>query len=203
MNVSQKNIGIMSNTPKSVVVSLMNAMLADYPSQYRKNYPSKESAGVFKQRLISKLSRFKNEDIIDGYEYCIDVNPRFMPAIPELIGAVTNLDKKRRKESEAIEIENKAGLLPSPTHLVDPLKLLAGAKNNKHDDNSEEARLIRLAEKKKAHEALIIISKGITQPRHNTGHGCHFSGCDKSGGISSGLQGGGSFYCADHYGQFG
>jgi hypothetical protein len=171
-------------------------MLADYPAQYRKNYPDKRTAAVFKQRLSAKLCGFHSDDIIYGYEKCIESSPKFFPSIPELISEIVALKKIRdKKEQNKLEAE-KLAALPAPTHGIDALRLIREAKN-KNSDIPQGERLIAA---RRAHRAALKdhcrgVATGVSVQT------CNCDGCHETGGLSGGTNGSGAFYCREHFRQ--
>ena len=181
-----------------MIVSLMRAMLADYPTQYRKSYPDEKTASMLKSRLEAKMAVFHPSDVIDGYEQCIDENPRFMPTIPDLIGHIKNLTKTREEKTKGnIEAERIAAL-PAPTIDCNPLDMLKKAQSA-IDTSSPDG----MEEWKKRMHGLKLHNNKLTasmEKRYAAPHQlCNVNGCSKAGALTSSVRGSESWYCSTHF----
>jgi len=185
----------------------MRSMRADYPDQYTKQYPNRDSAGRFKSDLMSALNGFSSETIVDGYDKAIESSPDKMPTIADIargcvseyVGKPKNTNKPTQKAADTPKKE-------LTTDMAHPLKLLAHAlKNHSTPDNeTQEERTERLAAIQSTHNELIISHKAlkyIRKPMFNplSDLTCSWGGCSKGGSRSAGVVGGGKFYCGDHF----
>ena len=183
-----------------VILSIMRVMLADYPSQYKKSYPSERAAISFKGRLVKKLLRFHRDDIEEGYENCIEESPKFMPTIPDLFDHVKTLDAVRTKNKFNKIEADKLSRLPQPVHNVDVKKILSEAKAEINPKQTEEERLKALSEKLRNHNAVLNIhGRNVTKVNAPYEKMCGYSGCNKAGSVSSGTRGEDNFYCVTHF----
>jgi len=203
MSVLPIAIGMPLKTHSSVIVSLMRAMLADFPSQYRKSYPDEKAAKRLKERLESKLFDFHPEDVIDGYEICIDENPKFIPAIPELVGHIKNLGKIRNKKIEGNLEAERIAALPKPTIQCNPVEMLAkakvDAKNVNFKSETKKDREERLRKKEGLRLALQSSVAGIGRRYAKTHQECGVDGCRQSGAMTSSTSGSENWYCSKHF----
>ena len=186
---------------EQTILVIMRVMMTDYGSQYKAICKDKASATAYKNRLLKKLDGFHPDDIADGYDDCTEESPKFMPTIPDLYLHIEKLDKKR-KQLERHRRESEALLkLPAPKHSIDVLKVFEEAKNAvKDQQNDHESHIKRLKESMTKHKAVLSLNgKDITRKISDAEHQCNYSGCYKAGAISTGTNGGDSFYCKDHF----
>lgn len=185
-----------------IIVSLINAMRADYGQVFVKQFSDDEVLKNFKRRLYQKLRGLPIDTIIAGYESCTERNLKFVPTVPEIVESVLAVVKRdKKRESNKAEAESIAALSKS-TITCNPLTLLAEAKAALSTD-SQETRAERLnsqAEKLKRHEALLnSFSSSIKRTYAQSEHFCVANGCRKSGALSHGTLGSDNWYCAAHF----
>lgn len=176
-------------------------MMNDYSVQYKKICSDQKTAEAYNQRLVKKLGGFNRQDILDGYDIATEESPKFLPTIPDLFAHVKTLDDKRKQaEKNKIEADNLSKL-PAPKHEVNVSDMLKKAKSAvKSRSEDKEARLRRLDELKRNHDALLELhSRDITTKTADSDHLCNYSGCRKAGALSHGLKGGDNFYCIEHF----
>ncbi len=210
MEISQKNNGtpltsnerIKSDPLAKTIVSMINAMSADYGRVFSKQFPDAETLKNFKRRLYQKLKGLDLEVIIEGYELCIERNTKFCPTVPEIVeSAMVVLQQNKKRDKNKVEASMVSGL-PAPTIECDPLAMLTNAKKLVFGQAPETSveRMTKRAEALKNHEALLILdSHKIKHLYASHDHSCCVDGCNKAGGISNGTTGYGNYYCASHY----
>lgn len=182
------------------IISIMNAMKADYGRIYAKQFDSDEAITYFKRRLYQKLKSLSLDAIVEGYELCSSRAIKFCPTVPEIVAAVLETVKIHKKRDENKAEADRISALPAPTITCKPAEMLAKAKKSAPIEETAEERKIRRAEMQKNHEALLTlagsrINRGISG--HN--HTCEYGGCMKIGTISRAITGKGNFYCAEHF----
>ena len=178
------------------IVSLTNAMKADFGNSFKRIFSNDEEIKNYKNRLYTKVKGCEIADLINGYELCIQKNREFVPSIPTIVSFVEEAAKLRKKaEAERMNAERLTAL-PEATRTVNPLDMLAAAK--KVDDG------LNRAERLKAHDALINLHRAQGHVRHYpdlSQHLCEHGACNSAGTIAHSMTGGGNFYCATHFRQ--
>jgi hypothetical protein len=202
MNIQPVNES--SPTPLQITLrSILSAMQADYPEKFKSRFKDQSLLDEFKKRIFQKVRHFDLAEIADGYELWIDSDrgKSFLPTIPELVECIEKIKEDNQKAlAKKLESERVAAL-PSPTIACDPLKLLSEAKNSLKSEITQQDRDEMIV----AHEALLRLhEKNIHHPKFDQSkHGCAVAHCRKLGSMSTGLKGGGNFYCQEHYrGEF-
>jgi hypothetical protein len=193
---------IESDPLAKTIVSMINAMQADYGQVFTKQFSDPEILKNYKRRLYQKLKGLPIESIIDGYELCVDQNLTFCPTIPNVIANILEAVKRSKKlEANRTEAESVAAL-PPPKVTCNPLELLAKAKSASETGSKEDkaAWMARKAEALKNNEAVLVlhnhkIKRRYAQPEHS----CAINGCHKAGSLSSGTKGSDNWYCANHF----
>ena len=180
-----------------VILQITHAMKIDFGAQYKKQFENDEDLRQYKRRLYTKLIDSLVPDIIDGYEAYIESGKVFCPTIPELITNIEAAKKNRlRKEANNREVERVAAL-PAPKVIeCNPMALLAESKN--------KAGPIDRAHTLKNHEALLTLAGDkIRKVAVLPSQLCAVGFCQKPGALSRATNGGGEFYCAEHFRQTG
>jgi hypothetical protein len=184
------------------IVSMINAMSADYGRVFSKQFPDVDTLTNYKRRLYQKLKGLDLDAIVDGYELCIKRNTKFCPTVPEIVESVLEVIKRNKKRDENQIEAIRVSTLPAPTIECDPLVMLSDAKKNISAQltQTSKERMEKRREVLKNHEALLNCNRSKIK-RHVASyeHSCEVDGCNKAGGISSGITGHGNYYCAEHY----
>lgn len=190
----------------------MRAMVTDYPSIYRKAYPSKSEARALKERLMKLLINIHPTAIIDGYEACIEQN-NYMPTVPDLCRSITTEHKKQQRGIREKEDVEQIALNPpkKTTYRGDPIKMLRDALNARQDipkNEPEAAKAERLARKANAlqsHDELIArhkkegkIRKVKEDVEAQLSHRCGKGGCFNVGVFTQSTLGSDTWFCSDH-----
>lgn len=184
------------------IVSMINAMKADYGRIFTKQFFDEETLTNFKRRLYQKLKGLEIEAVVEGYELCIERNTKFCPTVPEIVAAVLETIKRHQKRDENKAEADRVSALPAPTISCNPLELLDQAKSAGRSGVAEtsDERMARRAELLKNHESLLVLNgHRIKRVYADVEHLCAHHGCGMPGGIGSGITGKSNFYCADHY----
>ncbi|MBS3953651.1 MAG: hypothetical protein KGZ88_11945 [Methylomicrobium sp.] len=175
------------------IVSLINAMKADFGHKFKSQFGDPEALRLYKRRLYAKLKGLEIPDIVDGYERYFEKNTEWPPTVPQLFSLVEQAIKSRvNAEKNRVEAERLAEL-PPPKHQCDPLAMLADAKAGSGKPGSKAAAL-------QNHAAVLELSHSKTL--HSFAgfeHGCTIPGCSNAGTISAGTVGGSNFYCREHF----
>jgi len=186
-----------SDPLQKLIISLIDAMRADFGVAFQKQFSDPENLRQYKRRLYQKLRERDHRDVLDGYEVYVDSAPKFPPKIPELLGLFSDAEKRRLlAEKNASEAQNVTALPPPVTHECDPVAMLVEAKEAATGNGANRD------ERLKAHEALINIHRGggkIKARPDVSAHKCEHGMCHRAGTISSTTTGGGNFYCAEHF----
>ena len=173
-------------------------MLADFPVQYRKSYPDKKTAKVFKERLENKLGNFEPEDIIFGYENCVEETPKYLPAIPDLISHIKEIAKARVKRLEGNAEAERIATLPKPTIQCNPMDMLKKA--NEAAKGGDKSDLEVWLKKKEVARLENIKTVGAVSKKYASHiHLCGVNGCNRSGSLASSTAGGENWYCSNHF----
>jgi len=187
---------------KEAVSRIVMVMSSDYGASFKRTFTNDEEVLNLKRRLYSKLRGLPIDCIVDGYEDCVAASPKFCPTVPEIIGAVLEVIKRRKKHAENKAEAERVSALPAPTISCNPIEMLASAKKSSGIDQKEtsEERMKRRAEIEKNHNALLTLnSSKIKKIYAKIEQSCQHNGCRNAGGISNSTNGKGNFYCADHY----
>jgi hypothetical protein len=130
-----------------LINQLMQAMLTDYPQQYRKSVRSKSEAMDFKKRIVSKLQEFNH----------MEQSPEFLPPLPKIVEQIKVLAKARRKAAREKVERARLAALPTASHFVNPIALLTAAKQKAHNGGNTdlETRKANLAELLQQHKAVL------------------------------------------------
>ncbi len=194
---------IESDPLASTIVSMVNAMQADYGQIFTKQFSDSEILKNYKRRLYQKLKGLPIDAIVDGYELSAENNKRFCPTVPEITANVLEVIKRNKKvESNNSEADRVAALPPPKIVECDPLKMLAKAKSASKTSSKEDkaAWMARKEAAFKNNEAVLIlygqnIKRRYAQPEHS----CVVNGCNKAGASSNGTKGSDNWYCAKHF----
>lgn len=184
---------------QTCLISIYSAMKADYGAAFNSRFKTPEIWREFKRRVYVRVQGKNEHDVADGYEewVCSERGKKYLPTLPELMECIEQCEKRRIKKLSDEAEADRISALPSPTMQVNPLKMLAEAKENA--GISSTSMIERLA----AHNALITIHLGrglIRQPDFSErAHGCAISSCRKLGSLSSSTSGSESWYCQEHY----
>jgi hypothetical protein len=193
---------IESDPLAKTIVSMINAMEADYGQTFIKQFRDTEILKNYKRRLYQKLGGLPINVIIEGYELCTEQNKKFCPTVPEIVESVLEAVKRNKKlEANKVEAECVAAL-PPPTIDCNPLELLAKAKSASKTGSKEDkaAWLARKAEALKNNEAVLVLHGQNIKRRHaQPVHFCVVNGCQNAGSLSAGTKGGDNWYCAKHF----
>jgi hypothetical protein len=203
MNESAKAQRIESDPLAKTIVSIMNAMAADYGRIFTKQFHDQEAITFFKRRLYQKLKGLEIEAIIEGYELCIGRNTKFCPTVPEIVGATLETVKDHKKRDQLLSEAARVSALPAPKITkCNPLEMLANAQLKKQGEKEEtrEEWVARKAGLLENHDAVLVLnSYKIYRKFAGTEHGCGYGGCNNAGALSSATKGNGNYYCATHY----
>lgn len=199
------NEKIESNPLAKTIVSMINAMQADYGLVFTKQFSDPEILRNFKQRLYQKLKGLPLDAIIDGYELCTSQSKKFCPTVPEILSSVLETVKQNKKKAENQAEVSRLSALPAPKAIANPSRvndLLRKAMQT--PESNEKERIARLKTALKNHEVMISVEtmtgKVKTRPAQPE-HGCSHSFCQKTGTLSHGVNWGGNFYCGEHFAQ--
>lgn len=200
--IAQTSERIESDPLAKIIVSMLNAMQADYGQIFTKQFNDVDVLKNYKRRLYQKLRGLPIDAIIDGYELCTEQNKKFCPTVPQIIQNVLEAVKRNKKlEANKVEAESVAAL-PAPTITCDPLALLAKAKAASKTGNKEDKAvwMARKAEALKNNEAVLVlyghkIKRRYAQPEHL----CVVNGCSDIGTLSNGTKGNDNWYCIKHF----
>jgi hypothetical protein len=193
---------IESDPLAKTIVSMINAMEADYGQTFIKQFRDAEVLKNYKRRLYQKLKGLPIEAVVNGYELCAERNTKFCPTVPGIVESVLEAVKRNKKlEVNKLEAESVAAL-PPPTIICNPLELLAKAKTASKTGSKENKAewMARKAEALKNHETVLNlhghkIKRLYAQPEHS----CVVNGCHHAGTLSGGIKGGGNWYCIKHF----
>jgi len=197
----------------TTITAIMRSMLNDYEHEYHKICTTREEAIDFKRKLMTTLTGFDLQTIIDGYDKAIELSPDNMPSIPDIArGCVIVYGESHKLPKEPpkndADTPNTENLTDGYTSITDalknhPLKLIQEAfkQTSGPENETEEERLERKTKIIQENENLIADHKAkgyIQKPIFNGQHNCNFIGCTEPGTRSSGTVGGGMFYCSKH-----
>jgi len=187
---------IESDPLAKAIVSMMNAMKADFGPIFTKAFSTEEETTQYKRRLYKKLKGISLNAIIDGYESLVDKGTKFCPTVPEILEAVVRAEKEHKKaQINRIEAE-RVSALPPPTITCDPVQMFADAKA-KQTGRPTRAEMDSMIEN---HRALLILhGNNIKSIRPNGDQICKYGACNKAGTLSGSTSGGGNFYCIEHF----
>ncbi|MDO9271370.1 MAG: hypothetical protein Q7T96_19885 [Methylobacter sp.] len=193
---------IESDPLAKTIVSMINAMEADYGQTFIKQFRDAEVLKNYKRRLYQKLKDLPIDAIVNGYELCAERNTKFCPTVPGIVECVLETVKRNKKlNANKVEAEGITAL-PAPTIICDPLALLAKAKAASRTDSKEDktAWMARKAEALRNNEAVLIlhgynIKRRYAQPEHL----CVVNGCRDTGTLSNGTKGSDNWFCINHF----
>lgn len=203
MNGTQPTSDRIESDPLAkTIVSMLNAMEADYGQTFTKQFRDVEVLKNYKRRLYQKLRGLPINAIIDGYELCTELNKKFCPTVPEIVQSVLEAVKRNKKlEANKMDAESAAAL-PPPKVTCNPLELLAKAKSASKTGSKEDkaAWMARKAEALRNNEAVLVLHGQSTkriyaQPEHL----CVVNGCRDIGTLSNGTKGSDNWYCIKHF----
>jgi hypothetical protein len=198
--IAQTSDRIESDPLAKTIVSMINAMQADYGQVFTKQFSDSEILKNYKRRLYQKLKGLPIESIIDGYELCVDQNLKFCPTIPEVAANVLEAVKRsKRTESNKAEADRVAALPPPKITECNPSKLLVEALSKASDKKDKAAWMARKAELIKNHNAVLVLYNKFDHGNADSEHDCVISGCRTAGSMSNGTKGSGNFYCSKHF----
>lgn len=200
--IAQTSERIETDPLAKIIVSMLNAMQADYGQIFTKQFNDVDVLKNYKRRLYQKLRGLPIDAIVDGYELCAEQNKKFCPTVPQIIQSVLEAVKRNKKlEANKVEAESVAAL-PPPTISCDPLALLAKAKAASKTGSKEDeaAWMARKAEALRNNEAVLVLHGQSTkhiyaQPEHL----CVVNGCRDIGTLSNGTKGSDNWYCINHF----
>lgn len=186
------------------IVSIMNAMRADYGRIFTKQFGGEDGAEIitlFKRRLYQKLKGIEIEAIVEGYELCIGRTTKFCPTVPEIVGAALEAVKAHKKRDEKLAEAARVSALPEPKIIdCNPLEMLAKVKSVVAGEETDAERLKRRIDILQNHEALLVLNSHKIKRRYaGQEHECEYGGCKNAGGLSSATTGNGNYYCSTHY----
>jgi hypothetical protein len=187
------------NDPIAVcVVTLINAMKADFSYKFASQFSEAGALRLYKRRLYQKLKDVELADVYEAYEGYVDNKPEWPPTIPQLIGLIAEAAKNRRKAGLNTRQAEELATLPAPNvRQCNPLALLAEAKQNAAIQPSA-SWLERKAELIQNHNAtLMVYGKNIRKIFPEKA--CSVPGCMYCGTVSSGIRGDDNFYCSEHF----
>lgn len=191
------------NDPVAVcVVSLVNAMKADFGHKFQSQFSGENAVKIYKRRLYAKLRGLNLKYVVDAYELFVGGNPtpEWPPTIPELMGKIKQAEKEDRQSQENAQEAQKIASLPPPKITCDPLALLAEAKKSSPDNISKDEWLKRKADAyQNLHAVLTIHGHNIRRHIQQGFHNCKVPSCAATGTLSAGTKGGDNFYCSEHY----
>lgn len=194
---------IESDQLAKTIVSIMNAMAADYGRIFTKQFNDKEAITFFKRRLYQKLKGIDIEAIVEGYEICIGRNTKFCPTVPEIVGATLETVKAHKKRDQLLNEAARVSALPAPKITqCNPLEMLANAQLKKQVEKEEthDVWVARKAVLLKNHEAVLVLNRSkINRKFAGPENVCGYGGCNKAGTLTSSTTGNGNYYCAIHY----
>lgn len=187
-------------------------MRSDFGHLYSTQFKTDEDLRDWKKRIYTKLNGLHPKDILDGYEAIVDAKPAHMPTIPEILDATTHSQKTRLKHEQNQREAERLSALPPSKEISDNIAhenlkriraLLAdaGEKMDKKETEAErKERLVRLEQKRLAHEELIkqdfpLHGKELITITHK----CSVGWCDKPGTLSSAISGNGNYFCREHW----
>lgn len=200
--IAQTSERIETDPLAKIIVSMLNAMQADYGQIFTRQFNDVDVLKNYKRRLYQKLRGLPIDAIIDGYELCTEQNKKFCPTVPQIIQSTLEAVKRNKKlEANKVEAESIAAL-PAPTITCDPLALLAKAKAASKTGSKEDkaAWMARKAEALRNNEAVLVlhgqsIKRIYAQPEHL----CVVNGCRDIGTLSNGTKGSDNWYCIKHF----
>lgn len=211
-NLPAQSDARISADPLAVAVkTIVDVMATDFGERFTRTFSDAEQVRQLKRRLYAKLKGIAITDIHDGYDRLVDSKPSFVPTVPEIVEAVLFAQKQRRNSEKNQQEANRLAELPPSKEISesianDNLKKIrvmlseATAHMDKKETPDEmSARLVRLEEKRLAHEALLAESFPKKTPYIEPSHECSVSWCRDAGTISHSPKGGGNFYCAKHF----
>lgn len=183
-----------------IIVSMVNAMEADYPEKFRWTFADTERLRQFKRRLYERLRALPASVILDAYDQVATDNPKNMPTIPEIAAAAAGLAEAERRAAQAQQDANRGAQLPGERISPEGLRKIAETREKARQRARmppEEYRAITAQ-----HDAIIqtaVMSGRVRTVPAADHHKCAVSYCDRAGTIGSGTSGGGNWYCSEHY----
>jgi hypothetical protein len=185
------------------IITITSVMKTDFAYSFNKIYKNDEELRSFKRRMYAQARKenINPSELIDAYETIITKNSKFLPSLVDIMSQAKEISKENQKKERNIKEAEELARLPSPTHSVNPLKILATAKTAaKAGDHKDWLEKKALALKNL--ESVIDIAKAkgiIRRGNHDAKHYCRFPGCGSLGSISNGTKGGENFYCHEHW----
>jgi len=194
---------IESDPLASTIVSMINAMQADYGQVFTKQFSDSEILKNYKRRLYQKLKGLPIDAIVDGYELSAEASKKFCPTVPEIVGCVLEVVKRNKKaENNKAEADRVAALPPPKIVECNPLELLANAKAASDTASKEDkaAWMARKAEALKNHNAVLNLNNHkIKRVEPSLAHQCVVAGCYTTGNLGAGTKGSDNWYCSKHF----
>jgi hypothetical protein len=212
-SLEQSKTEKVNNDPLAkVIVSMVDAMRADYGDNFKRTFTDKEQLTQLKRRLYSKLKGLDLADIMDGYDKITSEKKSFLPTIPEIVGATLHCQKERKKaERDKAEVLHLSTLPPVsvvPENVArDNLKKLremfcdALSKADSPETMQGKAeRLVRLNQSFLGHEAVMKRDfKNYGKQVIDLDHNCSVSFCGRLGTFTASTSGASNWYCKEHY----
>lgn len=176
-------------------------MRADYPDGFRWSFADDEELKAWKARLYARLEPYPPECASDGYDDAAASSPKVLPTIPAIEAATRARTEQRRRDAlarreieEATRRASEARPDREGQRRIAETDRAARTRPPMTDEERAEAAAI-LAQQVRAGEAAGRIRyKGIAKPEK-----CSVGYCDRPGTISNSTQGGGPFYCREHW----
>lgn len=212
-SLEQSKTEKVNNDPLAkVIVSMVDAMRADYGDNFKRTFTDKEQLTQLKRRLYAKLKGLDLADIMDGYDKITSEKKSFLPTIPEIVGATLHCQKERKKtERDKAEVLHLSILPPVkavPESIAkDNLRKLSemfcdalGKAEMPETAKGKVDRLARLNEAVIRHEFVMkSVFKNYGKQVIDLDHNCSVSFCGKLGTFTASTSGASNWYCKEHY----
>lgn len=182
-----------SDPLEKAVILITDAMQTDYPSFFHQAYPGDEEIRQLKRRLYVKLRGIEDRCIYDGYEMCVAQKPNYLPTVPEIIAGALAAEKNYKRIEKNL---HEAASLPAPKSAAMPKNIKAMYAEILKNASPNGENLEKVAEQ---HEALIAdhMRAGKIRIPRPAKYLC--ACCGRDGVLSHSVNGGGNWYCSDHF----
>ena len=198
---------------KYAIEAIAKYLKTDFGQLYAKQFLTEQDLTNWKRRCWVKVKGLHPGDILDGYEMLVGQKPLHLPTIPELANAALHCQKVRETQEKNQAEAERISLMPPKPEISESVarqnlkkirELLGDAfdRIEKPETETEKAaRLVRLEEKRLAHEALLdkdfpLRGKDIVPPPT---HECHVGWCRNPGTMSNATTGNVNYYCNEHF----